>query len=147
MHSKIQQNSNYEDKFIIGKSNPNKENFDVLIYAIGCAKTLNIPNFIEIIGPNSFGFVEKRKCVEFHPNSKLRRIEKYAFFQSLIEKITLPPSLKQIDCYAFYNCYKLKLVEIPQNSHLLSIGCFFINFCWKLIYSFKYNWSSWKMVL
>ncbi len=56
----------------------------------------------------------------------IEKIEKYAFFTSCLEKITLPDSLKSIINYGFANCYKLKEIEIPDGCTLIS-GLAFLN--------------------
>lgn len=67
----------YNSELILGKSKPDKENFDVILYYFSEKEKTKIPNFIEIIG--SYVFNNKLKCVEFEEDSKLRIIERYAF--------------------------------------------------------------------
>lgn len=104
----------YDDKFILGKSSPEKENFDVLVFSVRNIEKVTIPDFIEIIGPFAFYDCKKLKEIEISDNSKLRIIEKYAFDQTLIENFTIPRNLEQFNLECF--SYNLKNISItPSN--------------------------------
>ena len=89
--------SKYEDKFIIGKSTIEKENFDVLIFCNRDVKNAKIPNFIEIIGSYAFDQCYKLQKVEISEDSKLRKIGKYSFSFSSIESIKISHHITHID--------------------------------------------------
>ena len=55
----------YDDKFIIGKSTPEKENFDALVFCNQDIEIAKIPSFIEIIDPDAFCNCFDLKSIEF----------------------------------------------------------------------------------
>lgn len=112
----------YEDKFIIGKSSLEQENYDVLAFCVRNVKKVTIPSFIEIIQSYAFEYCEHLQEIEIPSDSKLRIIEDNAFYLTAIESINIPPHLTQINEHAFHCCEKLKKVEIPINSELHLIG-------------------------
>ena len=69
-------------------------------------------------------FVNNRtvKIVNFPQNSQLSSINKYAFSNSLIEKISIPSSLTQIEDFAFSSCKFLKNIEFPDDIKLATLG-------------------------
>lgn len=106
--------SMYDDKLLLRKSSPEKENFDVLVYAICSIEKLVIPNFIEIIGTHSLYQCEHLKQIEIPNDSKLRIIEEHAFDLTLIDNFIIPSSLEKVE-----NCwFPLKMSKItimPDN--------------------------------
>ena len=104
----------YENKFIIGKSNQNEEKFDVLVFCMRNVETVQIPDFIEIIGSCAFEQCNKIQTVEFSDNSKLQIIQSYAFCDCSIQYIFVPRHLKQICVGAFKSCENLKQIEFPK---------------------------------
>ena len=112
----------YDNKLIIGKSNPEQDNFDVLVFCLRNAEQVTIPNFVEIIGFNAFSECEKLRLIEIPSDSKLRIIQYHAFSYSSIGKITIPSTVTQICECAFHYCSELRHVEIPENSNLEIIG-------------------------
>lgn len=111
----------FDEKFIIGKSSIEQENFDVLVFCIRNIQTVIIPSFIKIIGPYAFEMCKKLKKVDFEIDSKLEIIEKFAFSCSSIEKFFIPPCLKKIGVSAFSVCENLHYLSIPSNSELNTI--------------------------
>ena len=116
--------SMYDDKLLLRKSSPEKENFDVLVYAICSIEKLVIPNFIEIIGTHSLYQCEHLKQIEIPNDSKLRIIEEHAFDLTLIDNFIIPSSLEKVEIsskltticdYAFNGCSSLKQVTIPNS--------------------------------
>ena len=143
--SKKQNIINYEDTFILGKSDLNKDEYDVIILAITKKETVAIPPFIKKISSNAFSdncYVKKviisphvkeigsdaffqceeLQVVEFQQNSELQIIGKNAFIRTNINRVFIPPSVIEIGESAFYECDNLQLVEIPYNSQLQIIG-------------------------
>ena len=106
------------DKFILGKSSVDKQEYDVLIFAERDIKNATIPSFIKIIGPYAFNFCMNLEKVKIAEDSKLEVIEKYAFSESSIKKIKIPCDLKRICRSAFYNCKLLRKVNIMSFSDL-----------------------------
>ena len=58
-------------------------------------------------------------------NSELESIGDYAFYDNdLVEKLTVPATLKTIGNYAFYGCTGLDIVEFAPESQLETIGAY-----------------------
>ena len=74
---------------------------------------------VTYIGTNSFYFANIRN-VEFEHDSKLQIIEEKAFFNSSLEKISIPSTVTRISSLAFNFCQQLQSVIIPENSKLKS---------------------------
>lgn len=66
----------FDNKFIIGKSKIEQDNYDVLVFGVRNIKTALIPSFIEKIGPYVFDYCKQLKTVDFSADSKLSIIEK-----------------------------------------------------------------------
>ena len=111
----------YDDKMIIGKSSLESKNFDVIVYCIKSAKTIEIPSFIKTIGSYAFYECENLQQIEIPTNSELETIEKYAFSYTSIEKFTIPPHLTKICKGAFSGCINFLKIEIQGNSKLKTI--------------------------
>lgn len=111
----------YDNTFVIGKSSILNENYDVLVFCFRDIENVTIPNFIEIIGSHAFDKCKQLKEVRIPDDSKLRIIEKYAFFCSSIKRIFIPHHVKQIDEYAFSGCEQLQTSEIDENSEITEI--------------------------
>ena len=111
----------YNDKLIIGKSNPNIDDFDSIIFANRDLIKIEIPSFIKFICPYSFSYCKHLKTVTFQPDSKLQIIDHDAFANSTIEDIIIPSNVFRIESQAFFECSKLKNVQFEQNSKLMII--------------------------
>lgn len=108
----------FGDKFVIGKSTIDQDNYDVLVFCTCNDERITIPSFIKIIGSCAFQSCKSLKEVEFLPNSELQIIDDYAFSNSLIEKMSIPSTVKRIGKCAFNSCSDLRTVQIPDNSEL-----------------------------
>ena len=111
-----------EDKYLVGKSDENKEEFDVLLFARRDIEEISIPSNITKISSYAFEKCTKLTKVEISADSKLETIGEYAFYKSQINRFCLPPNVSKICKYAFSDCTKLTRVEIPPNSNLHKIG-------------------------
>lgn len=80
----------YDNKFLIGKSNQENENFDQLLFSRRDIENSIIPNFIRVIGPYAFNKCERLKHFEFPNDSRLEIIDKYSFAFSTINSIKIP---------------------------------------------------------
>lgn len=88
----------YENKYIIGKSDPKSDVFDLLYFVNrDVTESITIPLFTKIIFS-------------------------YAFASCKIKKIKIPSSVTEIHKNAFFFCENLEEVEIPQNSQIIVIG-------------------------
>lgn len=56
----------YDKKFVVGKSNIESNEYDLLIFAKRSMKFVTIPQFIKMIGPNSFNFSHIREINYFN---------------------------------------------------------------------------------
>lgn len=103
------------NEFIIGKSIPQNDAYDILYFAKRDIKKAIIPAYIKKIASYAFYNCQKLTNVEIPNNSELQIIDEGAFYCSSIESISIPPHVKSICDYAFSNCKYLKKIEIPQN--------------------------------
>ena len=53
--------------------------------------------------------------IVFLKPSRLQRIECYAFYNSTVKKIVVPPSVKEIGAFAFAKCKYISQFKIPKN--------------------------------
>lgn len=106
---------------IVGKSDPNKEEFNVLINAISSIKEAVIPSTIEYISSFSFFNCNLLEKVEFQPDSKLKFIGKEAFYMTSFQEISIPKSCQLIEKHAFDSCENLKTIKFSPDSKLHSI--------------------------
>ena len=74
------------------------------------------------IGIQAFQYCSSLKKLFFHDNSKLKVIDKYAFFICPINCISLPSNITELgnDCFAL--CSGLQIIEISENSKLVSLN-------------------------
>ena len=111
-----------DDSLIIGKSNKNNENYDILCFARRDIEQVIIPSYIKRISSYAFDCCKRLKNIEFSENSELETIGEYSFCNSAIENISIPSSLKRIERNAFENCKELIQISFSENSELRSIG-------------------------
>ena len=116
--------SMYNGTFLLGKSD--LKNFDVLLFANRNIEKAEIPSFIKIIDSYSFANCLNLKNVFFSQDSELRIIKKYAFTETAIESIRIPPRVSQIDKYAF-SIYAQN-VEFTNNPNAIRIHHYAFNF-------------------
>lgn len=111
-----------ENSMIIGKSDPNQEEFDSLIFADRNITEAKIPPYIKYINSSCFFNCKKLKNVQISANSNLITIGKSAFRNTAINKIMIPCHVKSIEKEAFFGCKNLKMIFFFQNSELVSIS-------------------------
>ena len=90
----------HEDQFLIYKSEPNNENYDILVWTKSTLSVVNIPSFIKII-----------KCFAFDNCSSLTQV-------------SIPSSVTSIGKCAFNYCSSLTQIEIPSK---INVGSLDIN--------------------
>ncbi|KAK8871513.1 hypothetical protein M9Y10_007242 [Tritrichomonas musculus] len=112
----------YENKYIIGKTSIEQENFDILVFSVRDIKVAKIPNFIEIIDQYAFSGCKYLSKVEIESDSKLRIIDENAFSFSAIKSIIFPSKLTHIGESAFESCKLLNRIEFRKDSELQFIG-------------------------
>ena len=111
-----------DDKYLLGKTDPNSDEFDIFYFANREIKEISIPSNIKVISPYAFYGCKNLTKVEISPNSNLQTIGSNAFSYSSIEEIFIPPNVEIIYKFAFAECSNLKKVKIPPNSNLKIIG-------------------------
>ena len=92
---------------------------------VGTKNTI-IPNDIEVLGEESFSFVQK-ETIDIPANVK--KIGEYAFYGSEIITIDLPSQLTEISLGTFYNSW-IEEIEIPANVKKIQSHAF--NYCYYL---------------
>ncbi|KAK8852946.1 hypothetical protein M9Y10_017942 [Tritrichomonas musculus] len=110
-----------EDKYLLGKSDSNSDEFDILLFARRDIEEISIPANVTKICHNAFGDCENLRRVEIPKNSNLKIIERDAFRETKIEEIFIPASVTKICYSAFLGCSNLRKVELPTNSNLQTI--------------------------
>lgn len=135
---------NYEGNIVIGKSDIENDEFDVLVFVGRNTKSFIIPPFITKISPhafsksqienlyippqitaigeNAFDNCTQLKKVEFSENSKLRVIEDLTFRMTSIESIYIPSNIVSINGQAFSCCKQLRLIDFSSDSKLKTIS-------------------------
>lgn len=135
-NNEIENIKKYGENIIIGKSNINKDSFDILLFSTRKIKQIEIPPFIKIlssyafsesmiesiqipssvmhINEGSFYFCKKLRKVSFEKNSELSFIGKLAFSYSSIESISLPSHVTKISGEAFSYCEQLQIIEFSE---------------------------------
>ncbi|KAK8897364.1 hypothetical protein M9Y10_015308 [Tritrichomonas musculus] len=110
-HNKNFKYADKDSKLIIGKSDPNSDNFDILIFANLSIEKAIIPSTIKIISPHAFSRCKNLRTIEFAKNSCLETIGDYSFSDTYIRKVVIPKSVKKIKHHAFIDCKKLKAIS------------------------------------
>ena len=113
-----------DNKYLLGKTNKDSDEFDILLFGNRNIKEISIPSNIKIISPYAFDHCEKLRKVEIPPNSNLQMIKKNAFSYTKIQEIFIPSKVLKIGKNAFSECIELKKVEFAPNSNLQIIGHF-----------------------
>lgn len=94
----------FNDKFLLGKSNPDVNCYDVLLFAYRDIEIAQIPSFIKVIGSNAFDICRLLTSIEIPVDS--------------VDKIFFPRHLKIIGAHAFTANKKLRRVEFAENSEI-----------------------------
>ncbi|KAK8875535.1 hypothetical protein M9Y10_005702 [Tritrichomonas musculus] len=110
-----------DDKYLLGKSDENQEEFDTLIFVRRNIETICIPSNIKIISSHAFHHCYITTKVEFQPNSNLQIIEDHAFEESNVKEFIFPSSVFKIGRFLFNDCHYLRKVEFQPDSRLQTI--------------------------
>ncbi|KAK8838024.1 hypothetical protein M9Y10_035971 [Tritrichomonas musculus] len=141
--NKIFKNYEKDENIIIGKSNPESDEYDILVFVNRNAKKINIPPSIKqiepyafqytkishiyippivsFIGIGAFSFCEHLKRVEIDSESELKEINCDLFQFSSIESLLIPRHVTEICYEAFFFC-PIKYIEFPQDSEIQIIS-------------------------
>lgn len=108
-------------KMIIGKSNKNSKDFDILVFACRDITLAFIPSYIKRICSYCFENCNNLTKVEFEKNTMLVSFGTGAFKSSQIESILITSHVKRIEKRCFENCRNLMNIEFEGNSEFLLI--------------------------
>lgn len=107
----------HDNKYLLGKSSPNSEDFDALYFARSDIENAIIPPQVRVIKSESFYSHKKLKSMIFTDDSQLKSIERGIFYEAPIEKLVLPSSLEYISEDCFDSISVLSTIEVsPKNS-------------------------------
>lgn len=109
------------NSIIVGKSDLNSDEFDVVVYALFEIQKAIIPSSIKYIDSFAFFNCQILEKVEFQSDSNLISIGESAFCWTIIDSIIIPKSYKLIKKSAFDSCRKLTSVHFHPDSKLVSI--------------------------
>lgn len=110
----------YDDKFLLKKSQKDKEEYDVLLFARRDIKQGTIPPFISHICQYCFCDCKGLESIQFSEESKLKSISKNSFFKSPITSIQIPPNLEKLEEGWCKGCLKLtEIILSPKNKNFL----------------------------
>lgn len=112
--------ASFDSKFIVKKSQINKENYDVLVFSTRNIETASIPSFIETIESYAFEDCFTLRSIEFSEESKLQTIKKSAFNNSTIESISIPSSVIELERGWCYKIQKLNNFTVSTNNPFYS---------------------------
>ncbi len=87
-------------------------------------KYVYIPSSVVNIGERAFQICGKLSKVEFAENSRLLKIEDFAFWMSGIANIELPENIESIGEGAFENCNNLSKIVIPDTVRIIEKSAF-----------------------
>ena len=111
----------FDNKFLLGKSDENSEEFDTLYYMRNDIEEVVIPPQVKIIKKESFYGFKKLKSITFTKNSKLKIIEGEVFYNSSIHKLVLPSSIEKIDDDCFHFTSNLTEIDILPGNKIFKV--------------------------
>lgn len=98
-------------------------NTSVYNYLTNLTSPILIPSSVESIGKYAFQNMNEQGVV-FEKDSRLSKIDDYAFSKSLITSFEFPSSLKTINACAFSSCSVLSEVILPEGLESIGEGAF-----------------------
>lgn len=114
-----------DDNFLLSKSQPESNVYDVLFFARRDIEVAIIPSYIKIISQNAFSICKGLKSIEFEPNSSLEIIENYAFyFLYGLKNIIFPDSVKEIWSSVFTGIFSLESIQFLSKNIKINGYCF-----------------------
>lgn len=109
-----------DDNFIVGKSNPKNDEYDILCFVKRNIKEAIIPSNIKRIASCAFEHCQSLENIIFKEDSQLEIIEYKAFAHTRCKSICIPPHLKTIGRSAFEFSY-IEHIQFSENSELQEI--------------------------
>ncbi|KAK8842915.1 hypothetical protein M9Y10_025781 [Tritrichomonas musculus] len=96
-----EENKNFkmiEDKFLLGKTNEKRDNFDLLLFVRRDLKEVKIPSCVKEIGSYAFSGCFWLHSIVFDENSQMKKIGELSFVGCLsLEKISIPENVDEIE--------------------------------------------------
>lgn len=106
------------------KKSDNPKLYDILFCNRNIEEVL-IHHAVKKIASYSFSYCNKITKFYFPKNASIETIEKYAFYSNLgIEKFVFPPSLKNVESFAFHGMKKLKSIAFLSENMKINLSCF-----------------------
>ena len=116
------------DGLLLGKTDLNSNDFDVIFFARKNIEKIFIPSNIKRIEDYCFYLCLNAEEIEFEKNSQLQFIGNSAFAYNRFKTISIPQHVRKICDHAFYKCKLLQKVDFLPFSELESIGNYAFNF-------------------
>lgn len=113
-----------DEEIIVGKSDPNEDIFDVIVFVVRDILSIFIDCYIKYIGSSALSACYDLSSVCFAEISELVSVGENAFSGSFIEFICFPESLKDVGAQAFARCTDLLSIEFLGNELNLGRYCF-----------------------
>jgi uncharacterized Fe-S cluster-containing radical SAM superfamily protein len=104
-----------ENDFLIDRSNRS------LIRTFSAAQDVTIPTTIEILGLSCFSGCQSLSSISFELDSRLARIDRFAFSDSALKSIVIPCNVEILGQSCFSNCKSLSSLSFESNSRLTRI--------------------------
>ena len=87
----------FGNEMIIGKSDPESDRFDVVVFACRDVERAVIPSYVKSIGSFSFSYSSCLETIEFSEDSELLSICEGAFSYSPIKNISIPQKVERLE--------------------------------------------------
>lgn len=113
----------YENQFLLMKSHPKSDVFDILILVPRNIKNAKVPSFVRKISDLAFASCKELKVVEFSADSKLEIIGHKVFYQSSIETLIIQSSVEKFEEEWCNEAFELTNIEILPNEKENIICC------------------------
>lgn len=113
---------NIDNKYIISKTNKNKDDYDDIIFVQRNIDDFTIPSNIRKIEPCCFSYCKFLYRIDMTKNIKISEISYGMFANSSLTCIDIPKYILNIAPNAFYNCKLLNKVHFQEDSKLRLIG-------------------------
>jgi len=102
-----------------------------------------IPKSVKVIAPGAFYLCTNLKSVTFEEGSMLKSVESYAFQNCFaLEKIALPEGTIQVRVHAFWACPNLTQISLPESMRYIDCCAFYTTKLTKVTVPSKCKYQS-----
>ncbi|KAK8865394.1 hypothetical protein M9Y10_010939 [Tritrichomonas musculus] len=111
-----------DNDMIVGKLNPESDEFDVLLFSYRTIQKVKIPSSIKRISPFCFENCKKIKTIEFSEDSELCSIGNNVFSDSSIEHLSIPQQLRELEdgwCANTPNLFSISVSSKNKNFKII----------------------------